>query len=246
MRRAATLTLALLVGGCGAGVLPPIHSEAERLEVARQLHDKGEYSPAADLLTTYVSQNMGSADVDEAIYLLGDCKLKTKDWSAATSEFERVLRDFPESDSAASARFGLGEAQFAQSRPPDFDQEFTLKALATWQRYLEEYPGHWRNAEAQQRVMACRTRLADKLMRTGRLYLKLRLPEPARIYFDKIATDYADTVWSPEAELEVAMCDIKLGKRTEAIEQLKGIEERHAGRPIAERAARERKRLEHS
>jgi outer membrane protein assembly factor BamD (BamD/ComL family) len=100
--------------------------------------------------------------------------------------------------------------------------------------------------EAQQRVMACRTRLADKLMRTGRLYLKLRLPEPARIYFVKITTDYADTVWSPEAELGIAMCDVKLGKRTEAIEQLKGIEERHAGRPIAERAARERKRLEHS
>lgn len=118
MRRGATMVLALLVAGCGAGVLPPIHSEAERLEVARQLHAQHEYAPAAELLTTYVMGNIGAADVDEAIFLLGDCHLKSKDWAAATSEFERLLRDFPESDSSAAARFGLGEAEFAQSRPP--------------------------------------------------------------------------------------------------------------------------------
>ncbi len=243
-RRLASLLLPLLLAGCGAGLLPSIHSEAERMAVARRLHDRGEFAAAAELLKVYVSNNTGAADVDQAIFLLGHCYLRTKDWVAASGEFERLLRDYPESDSSAAARYGLAEAGFAQSRSADFDQEYTLKALDDWQRYLRDFPGHWQNAEAGTRILACRTRLADKLVRTGVLYLKLKLPEPARVYFRKVTLEYPDTVWVPEAELGLAMCDVRQGRRAEAIAQLKGIEERYAGRPIAERAARERKRLE--
>ena len=243
-RRITPLLLLLLVVGCGAGVLPSIHSEAERLAVARRLHDEGEYASAAELLKVYVSSNVGAADVDQAIFLLGHCHLKTRDWVGATAEFDRLLRDYPESDSSAAARFHLAEAEFAQSKSADFDQEHTVKALESWQRYLHDFPGHWQNAQAAERILACRTRLADKLVRTGVLYLKLKLPEPARVYFLKVTLEYPDTVWVPEAELGLALCDIRQGKRDEALVQLKGIEDRYAGKPIAERAARERKRLE--
>jgi len=182
-RRLVSPLLLLLLAGCGAGLLPSIHSEAERLAVARRLHDAGEYASAAELLKVYVSNNVGAADVDQAMFLLGHCHLKTKDWPAATSEFERLLRDYPESDSSAAARFALAEVEFAQSRSADFDQEYTIKALDDWQRYLHDFPGHWQTAEAANQILACRSRLADKLVRTGVLYLQLKLPEPARVYF---------------------------------------------------------------
>ena len=240
----AALLVGLTLVGCGASVLPAIHSEAERLAVARRLHDRGDYAAAAELLKTYVATNAGAADVDQAIYLLGDCHLKTKDWASATSEFERLLRDYPESDSSAAARFGLGESQFAQSRSADFDQEYTVKALDEWQRYLHDFPGHWQNRAAEERILACRTRLADKLVRSGLLYLKLKLPDPARVYFKKVTVEYRDTVWVQEAEMGLAICDARQGRHPEAIAQFKSIEERYAGQPVAERAARERVRLE--
>lgn len=243
-RRLALVVFGFSLAGCGAGVLPAIHSEEERLAVARRLLDQGEYVTASELLRTYVANNAGSADVDQAIYLLGEAQLRNKEYPSAATEFERLLRDYPESDSSAAARFGLAESQLAQSRPPDFDQEFTHRALAEWQRYLNDFPGHWQNAAARERVMLCRTRLADKLVRTGALYLKLRLPRPARVYFEMVATDYADTAFVSEAEMGLAMCDVREGKRPEAIARLESIEARYPGRPIAERAARERKRLE--
>lgn len=240
---AATL-VALALAGCGAGVLPAIHSEQERLTVARQLLDRGEHPVAAELLRTFVANNAGSADVDEAIYLLGHAHMKMKDWTSAAGEFERLLRDYPESDSSAAARFALGEAWFAQARPPDFDQDQTHRALEEWNRYLQDFPGHWQNSVARERILAGRTRLADKLMRTGNLYLKLSLPSPARVYFDMVATDYGETVWAPEAEIGLATCDARDGRIPQAIARLEVIEARHAGQPIATRAARERKRLE--
>ena len=243
-RRLASLFLGLVLAGCGAGVMPPIHSEQERLTVARRMLDQGEYTTAAELFRMFIANNAGSADVDQAVYLLGVTHLKAKDWVSAASEFERLLRDYPESDSSAAARFGLGEALFSQSRPPDFDQEFTHKALDEWQRYLNDFPGHWQNPLARERVVAARTRLADKLVRTGTLYLKLSQPKPARVYFQMVVADYGDTIWVPEAEMGLAMCDIKEGRRDEAIARLESIESRYTGQKVANRAARERKRLE--
>ena len=243
-RRIALLFLGLALAGCGAGVLPQIHSEEERLAVARRLLDQGEYVSASELLRTYVANNAGSGDVDQAIYLLGYAQLKSKEWVAAAGEFERLLRDYPESDSSAAARFGLAESQFAQSRPPDFDQDYTHRALDEWQRYLEDFPGHWQNGVARERIQACRTRLADKLVHTGELYLKLSLAKPARVYFEMVTVDYRDTVWVSRAELGLAMCDVREGRRPQAIARLESIEASYPGQPIANRAARERKRLE--
>src|SRR5262245_5449774 len=127
MRRLALLSCALMLAGCGASVLPTIHSEEERLVVAKRMIDNGDDSQAVELLKGYVNSHLGAADVEQAIYLLGLGHLRNHDWLEAASEFDHLLRDYPESDSSAAARFGLAESQFAQARPPDFDQEYTHK-----------------------------------------------------------------------------------------------------------------------
>jgi outer membrane protein assembly factor BamD len=234
-----------LLAGCGAHALPEIHSEADRLATARRLHAEGDDADAIELLKTYTTGASGAADVDEAIYLLGQCYLGIKDWTLAANEFERMLRDYPESDSSASASFRLGEAYYGQSRKEDFDQEFTLKALDQWMTYLRANPGHWLNDEAQRRVLQARSRLANKLLATGNLYVKLRVFEPARFYFRRIIEEYPDTSARQRAELGMAMVDAKEKKRDSAIAAFREIESRYPGQPVAAEAARERKRLEH-
>ena len=236
--------LVVALAGCGASILPSVHSESERLPLAKRLYDRGDYRDAIELLKTFISGSGGSAQVDEAIYLLGDSYLKIKEWSSASGEFERLLRDYPESDSSGSAAFKLGDAYFGQTRPADFDQEFTRKALEQWASYLREYPGHWLNGEAARRIEKCRNRLANKLAKNGELYLKLQLPGPARVYFTQVTEEYPDTVGRPVAELGLAMCDARQGKKAEAIAQFRSIESKYPGQKVAERAARERRRIE--
>lgn len=235
---------AAAIAGCGAGVVPPIHSESERFDVARRSMERGDYNIAIDLLKTYIQNNTGSAQVDEAIDLLGESYLAIRDWPSAAVEFERVLRDYPESDSSGAAAFELGEAYWGQSRGPDFDQEYTLRALSQWQSYLRGYPDHWRRAEAERRVAQARTRLATKAVHTGQLYLKLKLPGPAKVYFSKVIEDFSDTPVVGDAMIGLAMADAKQGRKAQAIERLREIESENAGKPLAARAAHERARLE--
>ena len=240
------LAVAVLVSlaGCGAGVMPAVRSEGERLEIARQMAAKRNYNDAIEMLKTFIANNAGSAEVDHAIYLLGECYAYQKEWSSSALEFERLTRDYPESDSAAAAAFQLGAAYFGQSRPPDFEQENTRRALSQWENYLRDYPGHWLNAEAHHRIQLARMRLATKLVQAGDLYVKLRLLEPARVYYRRVEDEYGDTPQVGDAWIGFALCDALEKKKDAAIERLKQVESRFAGRPIAVRAARERARLQ--
>jgi outer membrane protein assembly factor BamD len=238
------LLLALLAVGCGAHMLPAMRSDSERLATARRLREQGDCADAIEVLKTYLTNAAGAAQVDEAVYWLGDCYLRTKDWALAAGEFERLLRDYPESDSSAAASFALGEAYFGQAGREDFDQEFTVRALEQWRAYLRDHPGHWRQAEGERRVAAARARLANKMVRTGNLYLKLRLWEPARVYFLNVEEEYSGTPAASEARLGLALCAAGQGRRDDAIAELKQLEADHPDPRVAERAARARKRLE--
>jgi outer membrane assembly lipoprotein YfiO len=251
LRRIGRLLLPLVVGalvgllaGCGASTIPAIHSEPERLAQGRRALERHEYNVALDLLKSYVANNAGGADVDQALELLGESYLRIKEWGEAQSQFERILRDYPESDSAAAASFRLGEALWGQSRGPDFDPEYTQKALDQWESYLRAYPGHWRNAEAEARRQTARERLAQKLEGAGNLYLKLRRTGAARIYFQRVLDEYPDTAVAANAILGLALADALAGKRDETLAALRDLEARFAGQAVAQRAARERARLE--
>jgi outer membrane assembly lipoprotein YfiO len=242
--RAAVAAGALIaLAGCGAGTLPSVHSEPERLDLGRQMAAKGDYVDAIQLLKTYVDNNAGSADVDHALYLLGDCYLHTHDWAEGAVQFERLLREFPESDSSAAASNRLGGAYAGQARPADFDQEFTVKAIDQWRHYLDTYPGHWANDEARHEIELARMKLATKLVETGDLYVKLRQLTAARIYYGRIESEYSDLPQLGEAWVGLARCDVLEHNKDAAIEKLKQVEERFAGRPVAAVAARERSRL---
>ena len=244
LRLLFALALGCVLAGCAASTLPQVHSEAERLSLARRMMEQRRWASAIELLKSYVQNNSGSGDVDQARYLLGMSYLKNRYWALAASEFEQVVREYPESDSTPSASFRLGEALYAQARPPDFDQEKTNKAIQQWRTYLESYPGHWLNSEAERQLVMARSRLATKLLANGELYLSLRLPIPARVYFERVRDEYGDTLLLPQALLGLAKCDALEGHRAEAIAQFKDIETRYRGSSAAERAARARARLE--
>jgi outer membrane protein assembly factor BamD len=248
-RLLAPLLLALVVAailvGCGASTLPNVRSDTERIATAKKMIAQKRWVSAIDVLKDHVQRGAGSADIDVAIYLLGYSYLGNKDWALAANEFERLVRDYPESDSTPSAAFRLGEAWYGQARPPDFDQEFTAKALAQWRNYRDTYPDHWLVPDADRKIAEARSRLATKIMNNAYLYMKLKLPGPARVYYDQVVNDYSDTPMVGYAMIGQAQADAMMLKRDEAIARLKQVEANYAGKPEAEHARRERLRLEH-
>jgi outer membrane assembly lipoprotein YfiO len=242
----ASAVLCVLLAGCGAAIVPQIHNEADRIVVARQLYDKGEYALVVELLNSYTTTTgNGNADIDQAVYLLGNAYMKQRDFPSAQTQFERIARDYPESDSATAAVYRLGEALFGQSRGPDFDQEFTLKAIAQWTKVVEDVPGSSWATLAENHIAECRTRLARKLWRSGDLYVKQNLYEPGLIYYRSVINDYADTPVLGDALIGLAVADARLGRKDTALVVLRDLEKRFEGRELGLRAAAVRAKVEH-
>ncbi len=240
----AAAALAALVAGCGAAVVPQIMNDSARVPLARTLYERGDYALAVEVLTSYAQSGAGNADIDEAIYLLGLTYLQQKDWTNAQVQFERILRDYPESDSASSSSYQLGEALFGQSRKSDFDQEFTLKALAQWEEFAKAWPEHAYSGAAARRIGECRTRLARKLWRSGDLYLKQAQYQPAKLYFKDVLDEYSDTPVYGDALIGMALADARLGRKDTALVVLRGLEAEFAGKPLGEQAAKWRAKVE--
>lgn len=240
MHRFLLVALLALVAGCGASVLPQVHDERGRLDLARRLYDKGDYALAIDALAPYSTSGSGAANVDEAVYLLGLCHIKTKEWGSAQADFERVMREYPESDSAPSASFRVGEAMWGQSRGPDFDQDFTLRALEQWMAFKRDHPEHWLNEQATRKIAEARARLATKLYRTGDLYVKLKEYQPARNYFSSVMREYSETPVYGDALIGWAVASARLGERDTALAMLRGLEQEFPGQPLGAKAAKMR------
>ena len=233
----AALVLAALIAGCGATVLPQVHNEGDRLTIARNLYAVGEYGTVVDVLSGYVTTGTGNADIDQAVYLLGLGYLHQKEFASAQAQFERIARDYPESDSANAAAYRLGVALYGQSRGADFDQEFSLKALTQWEALVQSAPDDPWAALARLRIAEGRSRLAHKLWRNGDVYLKLKLYDPAKVYFGSILRDYADTPEYGDALIGDAVANARLGHRDSALTVLAGLAKEFEGHPLGLRAA---------
>ncbi|NOT35585.1 MAG: outer membrane protein assembly factor BamD [Candidatus Eisenbacteria bacterium] len=238
--------LAAIVGltGCAAHVLPTALTETDRIEAARKLIEQRRFLDATEYAKSALAASTGSARVDEMIYLLGAAYLGQKEYPLAQGEFERLVRDYSESDSAGAASFRLGEALEGQSRPRDFDQEFTRRAIAQWESYRRGYPGHWLNTEADRRILDGRGKLARKLVDAGDLYRRLKLWKPAIATYERAVQEFGETIPSADAEVGIAMCFAGEGRHPEAIAKLLELEQRFPGRPVAQRAATQRQRLQ--
>jgi outer membrane protein assembly factor BamD len=216
------LLAAALGAGC-AGVNRPLApaTATDQLRIARLRYEHRDYTEAITLLKGYIQYRAEAADLDEAHFLLGMCHVHRKEWPLAAGEFVVVTSDYADSPRLADAQYWLGISYWRQSRSAPYDQEPTRRALSQWDRFLALYPDHPRVDEARGFRTAGRTRLAEKALRNGRLYLTLKRYKPALIYFDEVVKEYPDTKWIDAAQVgraEALLGQDKPGEARTALE----------------------------
>jgi outer membrane protein assembly factor BamD len=222
--RALYLGLALVLAGCATGGGRPLAPAAgpDQLRVAQLRYDRHEYTGAVELLKGYLQYQSGAGDLDQAHFLLGMSYVQQKDWPMAATEFSEVTTDFADSPRAPDAHYWLAVSYWRQSHGAPYDQDMTRRAIAQVDRFVGRYPDHPKVAEAQAIKRDGRSRLAEKAVRNGLLYLKLRHFTPARYYFQLVQKDFADTPWTEQARVGEAEALLGLGQKDAARSLLGG------------------------
>ena len=195
MKYLVALSLALGLVAC-AGTKPEKLQGAEHyFNEGQQAMDKKRCVEAAEHFQRLVSNFPGSQRVAASQFMLAEAYFCSEDWVNAAFEYQRIVDIYPSSEWVAEAQFKIGEAYFRQLRRAELDQQETFEALTAFRYFIEDHPGSPLVADARQRIIDCRSRLAKKQYLSGRLYHKQGYLDAAKITYAEVLRDYPDTGW---------------------------------------------------
>lgn len=123
--------------------------------------------------------------------------LKAKgDFTEATSEFQKVLDNYPNSEWAEPAKFQIAICAARSSLDASYDQTMTQEAVDKFKVFLATHPDAELSEEADKRIDELRDKEAQSNYEIGEFYEKQKSPESARIYYQFVIKNFPGSSWS--------------------------------------------------
>ncbi len=216
--------LALFASGCaGENELAKSAKKDDKklLQKAEDLYARKKYVKALAILDKI--RYTTSVVADDAHLLTAKVYIGQHEYELAVSELKWLLGQYPNSDKLQEGAFLLGEAYRLAAPRAELDQEYTQKALAAYQDFLDRYPTSDFADSANARIAICRAKLAHKIYLSAELYYKLHQDSAAVIYINNLRSEYSDTKWKFWADYLEALVRIRQGNKIAAKTLLKDV-----------------------
>lgn len=161
---------------------------------------------------------------DDALFFLAESYFLNEDYDLALIEFEKLVSRMGFSPYIEKSRWRICETLMLLS--PNFyhDQDSSMKAISQIQEFLDDFPNSEYSKDADELIKDLRSRLAEKNMETGKLYVKLKAYDSAIVSYKIVINNYYDTQFFEDANIEVIRCLSLLDKNDEAEQFLIDLE----------------------
>jgi len=204
------------LAACGGNFRKQDLGPDEYFEFAKNKFDNGDYVESITDFTVIVLKFSGNPVVDDAQYYLAESHFKEGEYIIAVAEYNKLLSDYPQSEYRVLAQFKSGMAFYELSPRPELDQEYTRRAIRSFQEFVEENAGHELTPKAEGYISELRGKLAFKKMTGGETYRKKGEYEAAIIYYDLVITEYFDSAPAGDAMYWKGHCQLKTKQYEEA------------------------------
>ncbi len=215
--------LLLLIGCSSVGKIRQGDAESQYRK-AMELYERGKYFAASEAFRLMIFNYSGVSYIDSVQYHLGMCYFSDEDYILASAEFRRLVRNFPTSELADDGQLMIGKCYY-RSAPKDvgLDQSDTYTAIAELEDFAEDFPQSPLRSEAADLLARCRSKIAMKIFRNGEQYYRLGNYESARIYLERVITEFESPEWRGCALYLLALMDEKDGKHDDASAKLENL-----------------------
>jgi outer membrane protein assembly factor BamD len=225
LRVVGALALAALASGCGwQGDFLTLTTD-QKLASARADLAAREWRRASEKFRILAGVYRGTPQFPEVQYGLGRALAGMGDTPAAERELSVVVREYPDSEWADDASFAIAEVYVGQMRPSQLEQTSTYQAIDRLREFLRRFPQSPLEGDAQGLLVKARSQLAKKEVENGRLYLRLGDGPAARVHFETVLHEYADTPWRTEAQFGLARAFCEEFRLDEALAAYRAVVE---------------------
>jgi outer membrane protein assembly factor BamD len=161
---------------------------------------------------------------DDALFFLAESYFLNEDYNLALIEFEKLVTRMGFSPYIEKSRWRICETLMLQSPNYFHDQESSFAAISEIQDFIDDFPNSKFSKDADKLIFQLRSRLAQKNMETGKLYVKLKAYDSAILSYKIVANEYYDTEFFSDANIEIIKCLVLQNKNDEAQQFLYELE----------------------
>ncbi len=182
-----------------------------------RLFNEEDYIEAQTLFDMIKLQYPASEYADDAQYYIAEIYFKRKEYILASFNYNRLKAMYPGSKFAKISQYKSGYSQYLLSPSYEKDQNYTKRAIKTFQDYQYYYPDKDSLYEnASKFIQDLRNKLGEKDFRIAELYKILESPHSSLIYYDIVINDYDDTKFFEPAIFGKIESLLLLGREEEA------------------------------
>lgn len=191
---------AIMLGSCGKyqKTLKSTDEKA-KYEMAEQLYKNGKYKKAIGLFEQIANNYAGKPQGERILYMFGDAYYKTKQYSLASYQFERLQKLYPRSQKVAEVAFLEAKSLYIQVPKYSVDQTLTEQALEKLQLFLDRYSHSEFAKEANQMTLDLVTQLQKKEFEIAKQYDLIRDYQAAVKSLDNFLSNNPGSIFKEEA-----------------------------------------------
>ncbi len=208
----------------------------DRFALGKQEFDEGDYLDAIRDFQIVTIQFQGSALADDAQYYLAESYYERHEYILAASEYETLIRRMRSSELVPLAQYKRAMCYYKLSPRPALDQQYTKKAIDSFQEFIEYNPTHQFAPDGEARIQELNNKLALKMYNTARLYVRMDRHKSAQFYFEHLLERYHDSDWADDAHIGLVEVLIARKRYPEANEMVERFFIRFPDSPLMIRA----------
>ena len=130
-------------------------------------------------------------------------------YEEARDEFEKVMNDYPDSEWAKAAKYQIALADAKRSTSAQYDQEVTKVATEEFKEFVKVYPDAQLSQDAHEHIGMLNEKEAENNFLIAQFYEKQKQYKSAKIYYNAVVEDFANTKWASKALLKLREISLK-------------------------------------
>lgn len=216
MRNLIIISSILLLFACKSTYENTLKSRdvEQKEKLAFELYENQDYYKASDLFKSLIQDKKTGLGIEKMFFYYAMCDYKMGDFGLAAYEFERLVQKFPRGTYTEESQFYIGMSNFKKSPPSFLDQDYTYRAIESFQLFLDKYPQSKRKNEVNQKVDQLTRKLEFKMYMQAKLFYQMGEYKSSAVFFDNLLVEFPDTEFAEEVNYLIAESQFKLAKKS--------------------------------
>lgn len=158
-----------------------------------KLYEEGQYVKAQALMELIISAFRGRPELEELYYKYSNTYFLTNDYVLAAYYFENFSTTFSGSKLKEDADYYTAFSHYKMSPSYRLEQSNTLKAIESFQSFVNNFPDSDRVEQCNVLIDECRRKLEKKAFDSAMLYFDLQQYQSALKSLENILIEFPDT-----------------------------------------------------